>query len=79
METILLICVIGLLMLNSFKIGVETGQKKTFKTPMEVIKEKREEKEQKEIQKREKEIAEINAYNIEIYDGTSAGQKSFPG
>ena len=28
---------------------------------------------------REKEIEEINAYNIEIYDGTSAGQKSFPG
>lgn len=78
METILLICVIGLLMLNSFKLGVETGQKKTFKTPVEIIKEKKEEKKQKEIQRREKEIEEINAHNIEIYDGTSIGQKSFP-
>ncbi len=79
METIILIGVIGLLMLNSFKLGVEMSRKAIPKTPLEKIKEKKVEKEQKEIQRREKEIEEINAYNIEIYDGTSAGQKSFPG
>ena len=79
METIVLVGVIGLLMFNSFKLGLEMGKNNTIKSPIEKIKERKEEKEQKEIQRKEKEIAEINEYNIEIYDGTSAGQKSFPG
>jgi hypothetical protein len=79
METILLIGVIGLLMFKSFKLGLEMGKNNTIKSPIEKMRERKEEKEQKEIQRREREIEEINAYNIEIYDGTSAGQKSFPG
>lgn len=79
METILLVGVIGLLMFNSFKLGLEMAKNNTIKSPIEKIKEKKELKELKAVQMREKEIEEINAYNIEIYDGTSAGQKSFPG
>ena len=85
MEIITTILLVGLLMLISFNMGAKKGVNTIDRTkgPIERIKEAKEERkkerERKEIELREREIEEINLYNIEIYDGTSAGQKSFPG
>lgn len=84
METIFLIVAVGILIIASFLFGAETARKLVknekieFKNPIEVIQEKREEKERKEIELLERQIEEINMHNIEIYDGTASGQKSFP-
>lgn len=85
MEIIAVVLLVGLLMIVSFNIGAKKGAVggNNIKSPIEKIREhkeeKKKEKERKELELREREIAEINLYNIEIYDGTSNGQKSFPG
>jgi uncharacterized membrane protein (DUF106 family) len=81
METITLIALIGLLMLVSYDIGAKKGSKidNRIKSPVELIKEAKKNKEQREMEQLNKEIEEINMHNIEVYDGTSIGQKSFPG
>ena len=85
MEIITIVLLVGLLMIVSFNMGAKRGavSGNNIKSPIEKIKdykeEKKKEKERKELELKEREIAEINLYNIEIYDGTSNGQKSFPG
>ena len=81
METITLIALIGLLMLVSYDIGAKKGSKidNRIKSPVELIKEAKKNKEQREMEQLNKEIEEINMHNIEVYDGTSIGQKEFPG
>jgi uncharacterized membrane protein (DUF106 family) len=81
METITLIALIGLLMLVSYDIGAKKSSKidNRIKSPVELIKEAKKNKEQREMEQLNKEIEEINMHNIEVYDGTSTGQKSFPG
>lgn len=83
METIIMVFIVGLLMIISFNTGVKKGANGNIKSPIEKIKdykeEKKKEKERKELEQKEREIEEINLYNIEIYDGTPNGQRSFPG
>ena len=81
METITLIALIGLLMLVSNDIGARKSSKidNRIKGPIELVKEAKKNKEQRQMEQLNKEIEEINMHNIEVYDGTSAGQKSFPG
>jgi uncharacterized membrane protein (DUF106 family) len=68
-------------MLVSYDIGAKKGSKidNRIKSPVELIKEAKKNKEQREMEQLNKEIEEINMHNIEVYDGTSTGQKSFPG
>jgi len=73
----------GTFILHSFIKGLEIGQKIQYgervelKGPIKAIKEMKDTREyEKEIKEKQR-IEEINAYNIDNYDGTGNGQKDF--
>ena len=81
METLLLIAVVSGMNLLCFAAGarirqkVDRGEDLKIDSPAEVV-QQREEKKRKD---REREILEAQLQNIDIYDGTSKGQKEIPG
>ncbi len=76
---ILLALVVGTLNIVSFFIGAKVGQKAVKGEPIEVpkpnpMKAIRESQDKKEAERKQNALDTI-LHNIEIYDGTSAGQK----
>lgn len=79
---IILILITGIMNLLCFYFGAKIGQKTInnepikmeMKSPVQAIKEY---KENKQI-KKEQEIEETIMHNIDVYDGTSIGQKDIP-
>ena len=79
-----LIAMVGAMNIICFFIGARIGQKVVhnepvvIKTPVEMVKEKIESRAEKREQDKQDELIETIQHNIDIYDGTSAGQKSLP-
>lgn len=79
---IVLVLITGIMNILCFYFGAKIGQKvinnepvkMKIKSPIQAIKEH---EERKEI-KREQEIEETIMHNIDVYDGTSIGQKDIP-
>lgn len=76
---IILILVVGILNIGCFFIGAKVGQKVVKGEPIEIpslnpMKAYREAQDRKQAE-REAERNEMIMQNIEVYDGTSAGQK----
>lgn len=77
--------IMGTFMIVSFYLGFILGYKKINKekieiptlNPVKIIRENKENREETKITRKEQEIMEINLANIDIYDGTSVGQKDF--
>lgn len=83
MENIILIAIVGLMNITCFFIGAKIGQKVSqgneikVPNPVKVVKEEiKEYQDTKEYRERQEEL-ETNLYNINSYDGTGLGQKSF--
>lgn len=81
---LVLIGMIGLMNIVCFYIGAKIGQKVVknepliIKTPMEAVKEKIEDRTYKREQEKQDEIIDTIQHNIDIYDGTTIGQKDLP-
>lgn len=81
---LVLIGMIGLMNIVCFYIGAKIGQKVVnkepliIKTPMEVVKEKIEDRAYKREQEKQDELIDTIQHNIDIYDGTTIGQKDLP-
>lgn len=81
---LILIGMIGLMNIVCFYIGAKIGQKVVnkepliIKTPVEVVKEKIETRAEKREQEKEQDVIDTIQHNIDIYDGTSVGQKEIP-
>lgn len=81
---LILIGMIGLMNIVCFYIGAKIGQKVVnkepliIKTPVEVVKEKIETRAEKREQEKEQDVIDTIQHNIDIYDGTSIGQKEIP-
>jgi hypothetical protein len=81
LETLILIIGVGLMNVLCFLIGAKTGQKASKGeeitlpnlNPIEVVREHEETKQQK----KEEDNFNTMLENIEVYDGTSIGQKDF--
>lgn len=79
---IILILITGAMNILCFYFGAKIGQKVVnkeeikldIKTPTQIV---REHEVRKEI-KKEQEIEETILHNIDVYDGTSIGQKDIP-
>lgn len=77
--------IMGTFMIVSFYLGFILGYKKINKekiemptlNPVKIIRENKESREEMERVRKEQEIMDINLANIDIYDGTSVGQKDF--
>ena len=77
--------IMGTFMIVSFYLGFILGYKKINKekieiptlNPVKIIRESKDNKEETERARKEQEIMDINLANIDIYDGTSVGQKDF--
>ncbi len=77
--------IMGTFMIVSFYLGFILGYKKINKekieiptlNPVKIIRENKENREETKRTRKEQEIMEINLANIDIYDGTSVGQKDF--
>ena len=85
MSDIVLLCTFfGVFIMFSFllgiKIGISISLKKDIeiKSPLKIIKEHKENKQAELDREYEERIEEINMYNIDAYDGTGLGQKTFP-
>lgn len=86
METVFILLVAGTLNVVCFLIGVKVGQSVTKGEPVELPKinpietyrEHRAEEESKRESKLLQEQMETIAHNIDIYDGTSNGQRDIP-
>lgn len=81
MEQILLILIISITNLLCFYFGAKIGQKVINKeelkvriNPSQII----EERKSKKIQEKENEKMDTIMHNIDVYDGTSLGQKDIP-
>lgn len=80
-ETIILCTVFGVFIMLSFVFGVKVGQmtklgeKVEIKTPIQAIKEHKENKQLEREAVKENELIEKMLENIEAYDGTGLGQK----
>lgn len=79
METVILVMLMGGLNLLAFLIGARVGQKVVNKEPVELptinpLALYKEHKENKEMQ-RQQEENNANLYNIDVYDGSSNGQR----
>lgn len=83
MENIILIAVIGLMNIICFFIGAKIGQKVTQGTeikvpnPVKAVKEEIREYQDSREQKEWQATLDTNYHNIDVYDGTGIGQKSF--
>lgn len=82
-DVVLLSTIFGFFIVFSFIKGIEIGQKVQrdekveLKGPIRRFKEEKGNREyEKDIQEKQR-IEEINAYNIDNYDGTGFGQKEF--
>lgn len=81
---LVLIGMIGLMNIVCFYIGAKIGQKVVknepliIKTPMEAVKEKIEDRTYKREQEKQDELIDTIQHNIDIYDGTTIGQKDLP-
>lgn len=81
---LVLIGMIGLMNIVCFYIGAKIGQKVVnkepliIKAPMEVVKEKIEGRAYKREQEKQDELIDTIQHNIDIYDGTTIGQKDLP-
>lgn len=81
MEAIILL-IVSMSNIICFFLGAKIGQKVVKnesvkiidKSPIEAIREKQENKELK----RQQEIDDVIKHNIDVYDGTSLGQKDIP-
>lgn len=86
METILLVITIALMCIFSFITGAKVGQKVVKGEPVEMpnlnpikaVNEAIEEHKEKKEKEAEDAYYETILHNIEIYDGTSKGQKQIP-
>ena len=84
METIIICTIFGVFIMLSFVLGVKIGQsvknneKVEIKSPIQAIREHKENKKYQEQRAYEEEVEQINLHNIDIYDGTELGQKTFP-
>jgi hypothetical protein len=82
LEVILFCSIFGLFIMASYTLGLRNGQRLARKqevkmpevNPVKVVKEI---KENKELEK-EQDVLETILNNIDIYDGTEAGQKEIP-
>ena len=82
MWSIIYSSVTGVFIIFSFIFGIKIGQKiskeeKIVRNPVKVIKEHKEQKVYEEKKAEQERIDEINEYNIDNYDGTGIGQKTF--
>lgn len=82
MWSIIYSSVTGVFIIFSFIFGIKIGQKinkeeKIVKSPVKVIRERKEQKVYEEKKAEQDRINEINEYNIDNYDGTGLGQKTF--
>ena len=81
---LVLIGMICLMNIVCFYIGAKIGQKVVknepliIKTPMEAVKEKIEDRAYKREQEKQDELIDTIQHNIDIYDGTTIGQKDLP-
>lgn len=83
MENIILIAVVGIMNIICFFIGAKIGQKVSqgneikVPNPVKVVKEEIKEYQDTKEYREWQEETETNLYNINNYDGTGLGQKSF--
>lgn len=83
MENILLVLIVGSMNLLSFYLGIKVNKKDENKTLSATKiykkhKEKKEEQKNQEEYKKQQEEINVMLENIEVYDGTSIGQKELP-
>lgn len=86
METILLVIAVAVMCIVSFITGAKVGQKVVKGEPVEMpnlnpvkaINNAIEEHKEKKEKEAEDQYYEAILHNIDVYDGTSAGQKQIP-
>lgn len=81
-ESIVYSTITGVFIIFSFIFGISIGKKlnkgeNIVKSPIKAIKEHKEQKIYDEKKAEQERIDEINEYNIDNYDGTGIGQKTF--
>lgn len=83
-DTLILIISVGVMNILCFFIGAKVGQKVvkneeiTLPNPVKAIKEDIQTYTETKEAAKEQEKLETIAYNIDVYDGTSIGQKDIP-
>lgn len=78
MEMLLAALVISLSNIACVIIGIKAGRGKEIKisSPVEIIKEHKENKEAQYEEKQKQKALETMLHNIDVYDGTSMGQQN---
>lgn len=77
METLLIALIISFSNIACLIIGlkIKDGKKIKISSPVEMVKEHKENKETRQEEKQKQKALETMLYNIDIYDGTEFGQK----
>lgn len=81
MEVVLIAVAISLANVICFATGLKAGSNRSksegrnMLNPVEKVKEHREQKEQQQEYKQRQEAVKTMLHNIDVYDGTDAGQK----